>query len=228
MPTVAVPSFGAGAWEPYGGALENDARSLYLHEYRGEPHVARTDATRIDTDRFRAAADATDRAAIRTAEGPVLDVGCGPGRMLRAAALQGHLVLGIDVAPAAVRLARAQGLPVLLRSVFDRLPGAGRWGTALLMDGNIGIGGDPAALLRRCCALVRRGGGRVIVEAHVDALRDRAFESLVVDDLGRHSLPFAWAEVGTVPLRTHAARAGLVLVQEWTMQRRDFAEYRRP
>ena len=101
-------------------------------------------------------ADATDDAAIRTAQGPVLDVGCGPGRMLRAAALQGHLVLGIDVAPAAVRLARGQGLPVLLRSVFDRLPGMGRWGTALLMDGNIGIGGDPSALPVPSVRAIRR------------------------------------------------------------------------
>ena len=31
---------------------------------------------------------------------------------------------------------------VLHRSVFDRLPGTGRWGTVLLLDGNLGIGGD--------------------------------------------------------------------------------------
>ncbi len=44
------------------------------------------------------------------------------------------------------------------RSVFDRVPGAGRWRTALLLDGNIGIGGDPAALLRRVAELLRRDG----------------------------------------------------------------------
>ena len=41
-----------------------------------------------------------------------------------------------------------RGVTFLERSVFDRVPGAGRWRTALLLDGNIGIGGDPVALLR--------------------------------------------------------------------------------
>ena len=41
------------------------------------------------------------------------------------------------------------GGPALVRSVFETLPGEGRWDTVLLMDGNIGIGGDPAALLGR-------------------------------------------------------------------------------
>jgi hypothetical protein len=58
-------------------------------------------------------------------------------------------VLGVDVSPAAVARAKGAGGAVLRRSVFDRLPAEGRWGTALLADGNIGIGGDPHALLRR-------------------------------------------------------------------------------
>ena len=41
------------------------------------------------------------------------------------------------------------------RDVFDPLPGEGRWETALLADGNIGIGGDPVALLRRLRAADR-------------------------------------------------------------------------
>ena len=68
---------------------------------------------------------------------PVLDVGCGPGRHVLALARRGLLVLGIDVAPYAVALAQSQGAPVLERSVFARLPGAGRWATVLLLDGNV-------------------------------------------------------------------------------------------
>ena len=223
MPTAVAPAFGAGAAEPYGRALHDGGRALYLHEYRGDR--AETAGRRIDVDRFRAGADSTDGDAIREVDGPVLDIGCGPGRMLRAAAVQGHAVLGIDVSAAAVRIARGQGLPVLQRSVFEHVPGTGRWGAAILMDGNIGIGGDPTALLSRCAALVRPIGGRVVVETHDDPLRDRAFQSLLIDDLGRHSLPFAWAEVGTIALRAHARSAGLQRRREWTTRRRSFAEY---
>ena len=47
-----------------------------------------------------------------------------------------------------------RGGAALRRDVFAPLPGEGRWYTALLADGNVGIGGDPVALLqpapRRC------------------------------------------------------------------------------
>ena len=45
-----------------------------------------------------------------------------------------------------------------------RVPGAGRWATVLLFDGNIGIGGDPAASLRRIAALLRPAGGGLLTE----------------------------------------------------------------
>jgi len=41
--------------------------------------------------------------------------------------------------------------------------GGGRWAHVLLADGNVGIGGDVVALLRRCAELVRPGG-TVVVE----------------------------------------------------------------
>jgi SAM-dependent methyltransferase len=227
VPTVLAPSFGAGGGEPYGSALDDRDRMLSLHEYRPESGGAAGPGDRIDIGRFRDAAVRGDEEAIEDADGPILDVGCGPGRMVRAAALRGHVVLGVDVSAAAVRIARRQGLPVLHRSVFDRLPGEGRWGTAILMDGNIGIGGDPGSLLRRCATMVRPDEGRVVVETHAEPLRDRILRSVVIDDLGRRSLPFAWAEVGLDALRRHAAGAGLVQRRAWVRGDRSFAEYRR-
>ncbi len=50
-----------------------------------------------------------------TAEGPTVDIGCGPGRMSEALALAGHTVLGIDVVPEAVRQTRTRGVPALRR-----------------------------------------------------------------------------------------------------------------
>ena len=88
--------------------------------------------------------------------GPVLDVGCGPGRFVIGLAQRGTVALGVDPAPAAVALCRSRGAPVLQKSVFDPLPGQGRWRTVLLADGNIGIGGDPAA----AAAPLRRTAGR--------------------------------------------------------------------
>ena len=57
-----------------------------------------------------------------------------------ALAERGIPVLGIDITPCAVEQARSSGGLVMLRDVSDRLPGAGRWMTVLLADGNIGIG----------------------------------------------------------------------------------------
>src|SRR5204863_7462240 len=93
---------------------------------------------------------APEEARLAAMAAPVLDVGCGPGRLVVGLARRGAVALGVDPAPAAVALARGRGAAVLQRSVFDPLPGHGRWRTIVLADGNIGIGGDPVRLLRRC------------------------------------------------------------------------------
>ena len=75
------------------------------------------------------------------------------------------------------------------------LPGEGRWPTVLLMDGNIGIGGDPARLLAARGRLLAPGG-RLIVEAHPD---DAAHDLLEVrfTVAGEAVGPsFGWAHVG--------------------------------
>ncbi|TDD48705.1 SAM-dependent methyltransferase [Nonomuraea terrae] len=104
-----------------------------------------------------------DEVMLSRCSGPTLDVGSGPGRLTVALARRGVVALGIDVTPHAVRLTRLAGGMALCRDVFGPVPGAGRWTTALLADGNIGIGGDPPALLRRMRELVRPGG-EVIAE----------------------------------------------------------------
>jgi SAM-dependent methyltransferase len=103
-------------------------------------------------------ADEVDLRVLARCQGPVLDVGCGPGRHTVALAEQGISALGVDITDALLDVARPRGAAVLRRSVFDRLPGVGRWGTALLLDANLGIGGDLAALLQRLHELLRPGG----------------------------------------------------------------------
>lgn len=180
----------------------------------------------LQVDRFLCAADAVDRSALARTQGPVLDVGCGPGRMVRAALLAGRPALGVDVSAAAVRRATATGLPVLHRSVFDALPREGGWGAVLLLDGNIGIGGDPIRLLLRCAALMAAEGS-LLAECHPQAQLDRRFQATVVDVTGRASRPFGWAEVGAGRLAQLARGAGLTLEASWRSGGRCFAAFAR-
>lgn len=154
-------------------------------------------------------ADAHDQGLVELCDGPTLDIGCGPGRMTEALAAAGHTALGIDVVEAAVRLTRQRGASAIRRDVFDRVPGEGRWHTALLADGNIGIGGDPTALLRRVRGLLAPGG-RIVVEVagpSVGLTRGWA----ILEAAGRRSRPFRWATLGLDDLHRTAAEAGLAV-----------------
>ena len=64
---------------------------------------------------------------------------------------------GVDQSATAVEMARRSGAPVLRRDVRSAA-GTGRWQTALLADGNVGLGGDPWRMLRRAGELLHRGG----------------------------------------------------------------------
>jgi SAM-dependent methyltransferase len=166
-----------------------------------------------------------DDVVLNRAVGPVLDVGCGPGRHVLALAERGVVALGIDITPAAVDLARRRGAPVLARSVFDRIPGAGRWSSALLLDGNLGIGGHPAALLERVAALLRPGGS-VLVELEPPGTAPRT--ELVRLDIGGVEGPwFAWTAVAAYELSHPAAVAGLAVEEVWPTGDRWFGALRR-
>ncbi len=106
---------------------------------------------------FQAAEPAEMRALARVV-GPALDIGCGPGRHVAALAERGIPALGIDITAQALTHARARSIPVLERCVFGDVPGTGRWRSALLLDGNLGIGGDPVRLLSRVRELLAADG----------------------------------------------------------------------
>ena len=142
-------------------------------------------------------------------DGPVIDLGCGPGRLVVSLASRGIPALGVDSSPAAVALARLRGATVLDRDLFGPLPGEGRWATALLFDGNVGIGGDPVRLLARCRALAR-GTGKVIVEVEPPGRGWRRLEARL-ELKGRRTAPFAWAVVGADAIADLAHAAGLRL-----------------
>lgn len=168
---------------------------------------------------------AEDEAVLARAAPPVLDVGCGPGRHVLALAERGVVALGIDITPAAVDLARRRGAPVLARSVFDRVPGAGRWASALLLDGNLGIGGHPAALLERVAALLAPCG-TLLVELGPGGAALEA--ELVRFDIEGVAGPwFVWSAVGADDLHAHAAAARLHVEDVWSAGSRTFGSLRR-
>ena len=103
----------------------------------------------LDLREWARPADHVERAVLGNIVGPVLEIGCGPGRLVAALAEAGTPALGIDVTPLALELAAQHGAPIMARSIFERVPGEGRWPSVLLVDGSIGIGGDPVVLLRR-------------------------------------------------------------------------------
>jgi len=166
------------------------------------------DTLPLEPTRWHGPVTAGERDLLATLRGPVLDVGCGPGRIVEAAGRSGLAALGVDPAPAAVALARRRGCPVLQRSVFDPLPGEGRWGSALLWDGNIGIGGDPVRLLRRCRGLVRPEG-KIVVEVEPPGTHSRRCRARL--ERGQQASGwFGWSVVGTDAIGELAADAGLV------------------
>jgi SAM-dependent methyltransferase len=161
----------------------------------------------LDPVRWHGATSAPERDLLARLSGPVLDVGCGPGRLLEGLARRGLFGLGVDPAPAAVALARRRGCSVLQRSVFEPLPGEGRWGSVLLLDGNIGIGGDPIRLLTRCRSLLR-ANGTVVAEVEPPGTGWRSCRARL--ERGAETGPwFEWAVVAAEALPSLAASAGL-------------------
>lgn len=107
------------------------------------------------------------RRAMRLVRGRVLDVGCGAGR--HAVYLQelGHAVVGIDVSPMALKVARERGLADARRmSITQVSRKLGEFGTILMMGNNFGLmGAERRArwLLSRFRA-VTTPGARIIAE----------------------------------------------------------------
>lgn len=216
---TAPPATDPRPWgaDPYAVALRTGRGPLYLRRPDGW-------ALPLEVERWCAHADEADMTVLGRCVPPVLDIGCGPGRLVAALAALGQPALGIDTAPAAISRTRRSGGDALCRSVFATLPGEGRWRTALLLDGNIGIGGDPVRLLRRVRSLLAPGG-LLLVEAARQEVAERV-EVRLEDGRGARGPAFPWARVGPVALRQRAAAAGWAVREQWTAHGRPFLSLR--
>lgn len=170
---------------------------------------------------------AGDEALLDRCAGPTVDVGCGPGRLTAALAARGVPALGVDIAEQAVQLCRARGGTALRRDVFGPVPGAGRWAHLLLADGNVGIGGDPRALLLRCAALIRPQG-TILCETDPPGTPLRRVRIRIEPPAGRRSGWFRWAHAGPTALAEVAVAAGLRPAGDWGSAGRWFSQLIRP
>jgi len=221
----------------FGRALDSGAEQLVVH---GSDGVTWSMAI----GRWLAPASPVDERVLDRASGPVLDVGCGPGRHVEALAQRGVVAVGVEISPVAVRHARRRGAEVVEGSIFEVAPDPGQWNTALLLDGNIGIGGCPELLLRRIGDLLS-ADGQVLVEVEppaadgsaaggaattdvdgaangagtrdVEGYRDHRVRSFQVriEAGGTTSAWFPWARVTAASIVEPATAAGMLIVETW-------------
>jgi SAM-dependent methyltransferase len=195
-----------------------DTRGLRLLTNRGR-------VLPVDARRWLAPPPPEEELLLERVRGPALDVGCGPGRHVLALIRRGISALGVELTPAAARIARQQGAPVIEGSVFDPVPRSGQWRTALLLDGNIGIGGEPMALLQRVADLLAPDG-RVLVELGAPGCgHQRQRIRLEVDETSGPWFP--WTSLGADRIQLLAGKAGLVVDDLWQGAGRWFAELSR-
>lgn len=205
---ASMRTSGPEPWQrgPYADALCAAEGGLTLRDAEGW-------CLPLDVRRWCAKADAADRGVVDRCAGRVLDIGCGAGRLVEEVSRRGHRVLGIDVCPTAVISTVCRGGRAVSRSVFEPLPDEGHWDTALLVDGNIGIGGDPGRLLERIRRVVRERGLLIVEAAPTDV--DERRRVRIHTGQTAASPVFAWATVGTRALLRYGPMSGWTPVEQW-------------
>lgn len=179
----------------------------------------------LDVEAWRRDADDVELALLDGLAAPVIDVGCGPGRIVEAVASTGRMAMGVDISPTASAEADRRGAAVLTRSIFDPLPGERRWGSVVVLDGNIGIGGDPDALLRRARELLAPDGQVVVEVGEPGSATDRMTVRVECgDDCGPW---FPWARVSADHIDELFGGAGLCPEGVERREHRWFARARR-
>ena len=133
--------------------------------------------------------------------------------------------LGVDLSPVAVELAVGRGGRAIVGDIFDELPGGGTWRSALLLDGNIGIGGSPIRLLARIGALLH-DGGELLVELEPPGELTCSTQARLESD-GVASAWFPWARVAASAIVPIARAGGFLTSAVWPLSGRWFARLHR-
>lgn len=83
-----------------------------------------------------------EQRALGLAVGPVLDLGAGAGRHSLYLQGLGHDVTAVDSSPGALEACRSRGVSDVRLADLTTFHDDRRWGTLLLMCGNLGLAGD--------------------------------------------------------------------------------------
>ena len=184
--------------------------SVFTLALQGQP-VTVWDGDRVPRPlpmhRWLGVAGAADRALLSLCAGPTVDVGCGPGRMAEDLAALGPRRARDRRRARGRRQTRAAGRTGPAAATCStrcraRVAGA----PSLLADGNIGIGGDPVALLRRVAELLAPDG-RVVVDVAPLGPGDRGTGTSLESPTAQ-SGPFPWTAVGPDAIGRGAPRPG--------------------
>lgn len=131
-------------------------------------------------------------ALARAGEGPVLELGCGTGRLLLPLAAAGLDVEGLDAAPAMLaicrRAAAARGLsPTLHEADMSDFTLARRFGFVFCAAGSLSLLAEPGAIARALASVRRacRPGARVAFELDAPTPPRPIGEERIVRDLVR-------------------------------------------
>ena len=110
-----------------------------------------------------------ERRAMRFVRGRVLDLGCGAGRVGLHLQSRGHKVVGVDVSPLAVEIARRRGLDdVRLGTLESAVRADERFDTILLLGNNLGLlaGEQQGRRMLRKLARVATDRGRILAGSY--------------------------------------------------------------
>ncbi len=215
MTTATLTRPAAAPSALYARGLTGAAADLLVRHEDGSAHP-------VPLAAWLGAPTADDLRLLARVDGPVLDIGCGPGRHVAALARRAVTALGVDVSPVAVGTTRARGGAAYAGCIFAPVPAAGRWRTAMLLDGNIGIGGSPRALLRRAAQLVT-ADGHILVELDPPGALTGAGK-IRLEDGEDASAWFPWAHVAADDVAAIARGAGLRVSDDFTEGDRWFAD----
>lgn len=129
---------------------DGEIRALPTHRWLGAR--CRADGEPVDT-----LDEVFDEAVTQMCDGPTIELGCGPGRLVARLFERGIFALGIDRSAAAIRLAGRGGAPALLGDVSSRCQAwvGGRrccWSTAT--SAWVGIRAGSSGERPSCCGAV--------------------------------------------------------------------------
>ena len=159
--------FGQALWDAHSG---RPARLMFrrddglVNEQDAELYLGGPDAF-----------DSAEAAGLAAARGRVLDIGCGAGRHALVLEERCLAVVGLDVSPLALQVARRRGLRHTVWASATALPfTAASFDSFLLLGNNLGIGGDVEGTVAMLCRLRRlaRAGGLVIARCRNPTARD--------------------------------------------------------